>query len=69
MENLLKKSVDTLKKGGISSLNSKVKSYLKTKKIEKTIREDQVFRDVLFIDGCGSFLPPSITSKRAAGLL
>ena len=57
MENLLKKSVDTLKKGGISSLNSKVKSYLKTKKIEKTIREDQVFRDVLFIDGCGSFLP------------
>ena len=57
MENLLKKSVDTLKKGGISSLNSKVKSYLKTKKIEKTIREDQVFRDVLFIDGCGSFVP------------
>ena len=32
MENLLKKSVDTLKKGGISSLNSKAKSYLKTKK-------------------------------------
>jgi len=33
MENLLKKSVDTLKKGGISSLNSKV--VFKNKKNRK----------------------------------
>ena len=47
----------TLKSEGIVALNKKAFSYVQTRRIERQVREEQVFRDVLFIDGCGSTVP------------
>lgn len=57
MEELFEKVVRTLKDEGLSALSRKTKSYIKTRNIEKQAKNNQVFRDVLFINGCGEELP------------
>ena len=57
MRELIGKVTSTLKSEGIVALNKKAFSYVQTRRIERQVREEQVFRDVLFIDGCGSTVP------------
>lgn len=57
MNELLGKVTKTLKNEGIGILNKKICAYIKTKQIEKKVKNEQQFKDVLFIDGCGENLP------------
>lgn len=59
MKNLVEKVILTLKSEGIVALGRKTKSYILTKKIEKEVKSEKIFRDVLFVDGCGNNLPHS----------
>lgn len=59
MKNLAEKAMLILKSEGVVALGRKTKSYILTKRIEKNVKSEQVFRDVLFVDGCGNNLPHS----------
>lgn len=59
MGELAEKVILTLRKDGVFALVKKAKLHFLNEKLKKSVKSDQVFRDVLFIDGCGDNLPHS----------